>query len=193
MWRENALLGGNGGCLVQVIQDRGSTIAPVPNGPHNKRCTTHDITRSINAIKAGRASFEFGLYGAPTGHFQPVNTPKLWQIFGRETKRLDHKISGFNIIGTFNHFGGLATRCVRRAKAHLLPGSALTLNNEGTLGLRTLDEAAVVKFMPVSLLRDTVDGVWLTGLPDSIDVILVGQEYVTEGVRVAPTFEELSQ
>ncbi|MEP3055447.1 efflux RND transporter periplasmic adaptor subunit [Ascidiaceihabitans sp.] len=79
------------------------------------------------------------------------------------------------------------------AKAHLLPGSALTLNNEGTLGLRTLNDDAVVQFMPVSLLRDTVDGVWLTGLPDTIDVILIGQEYVTAGVRVAPTFEELSQ
>ena len=79
------------------------------------------------------------------------------------------------------------------AKAHLLPGSALTLNNEGTLGLRVLDADAVVQFKPVTLLRDTPEGVLLTGLPDEIDVIVVGQEYVTAGVRVAPTFEELSQ
>lgn len=79
------------------------------------------------------------------------------------------------------------------ASAHLLPQSALTLNNDGALGLRVIDGDGMVSFQPVELLRDTVDGVWLTGLPDKLDVIVVGQEYVTAGVKVAPTFRELSQ
>ncbi len=79
------------------------------------------------------------------------------------------------------------------ASAHLLPQSALTLNNDGALGLRVIDGDGMVSFQPVQLLRDTVDGVWLTGLPDKLDVIVVGQEYVTAGVQVAPTFRELSQ
>lgn len=79
------------------------------------------------------------------------------------------------------------------ASAHLLPQSALTLNNEGTLGLRVVDGDGLVSFQSVSLLRDTVDGVWLTGLPEKIDVIVIGQEFVTAGVRVAPTFRELNQ
>ena len=79
------------------------------------------------------------------------------------------------------------------ASAHLLPQSALTLNNDGALGLRIIDGDGMVSFQPVQLLRDTVDGVWLTGLPDKLDVIVVGQEYVTAGVQVAPTFRELSQ
>jgi len=45
-------------------------------------------------------------------------------------------------------------------------------------------------FAPVQLLRDTVQGVWVTGLPDAADVITVGQEYVVEGVEVAPSFQE---
>jgi multidrug efflux system membrane fusion protein len=77
--------------------------------------------------------------------------------------------------------------------AHLLPQSALTLNNDGALGLRVINAEGVVRFQTVQLLRDTVDGVWLTGLPEKLDVIVVGQEYVTAGVRVAPTFRELSQ
>lgn len=79
------------------------------------------------------------------------------------------------------------------ASAHLLPQSALTLNNDGALGLRVIDGDGLVSFQPVQLLRDTVNGVWLTGLPDKLNVIVVGQEYVTAGVRVAPTFRELSQ
>ncbi|MBZ8119791.1 efflux RND transporter periplasmic adaptor subunit [Roseovarius sp. LXJ103] len=77
--------------------------------------------------------------------------------------------------------------------AHLLPQSALTLNDEGTLGLRVLAEGARAEFMPVRLLRDTVDGVWLADLPDTLDVIIIGQEYVTDGVAIAPSFEGIAQ
>ena len=77
--------------------------------------------------------------------------------------------------------------------AHLLPQSALTLNNQGARGLRVIDDEGVVNFQTVQLLRDTVDGVWLTGLPEKLDVIVVGQEYVTAGVKVNPTFRELSK
>ena len=79
------------------------------------------------------------------------------------------------------------------SKAHLLPPSALTLNADGQLGLRTLDADSTVVFVPVQVLRDSTDGVWLTGLPDEADVIVVGQEFVTAGVKVAPTFQEQTQ
>jgi len=79
------------------------------------------------------------------------------------------------------------------SSAHSLPASALTLDADGQLGLRTLDENSVVQFAPVQMLRDTADGVWLTGLPERVDVIVVGQEFVTAGVKVAPTFQERTQ
>ncbi|MEW9921421.1 efflux RND transporter periplasmic adaptor subunit [Marimonas sp. MJW-29] len=78
-------------------------------------------------------------------------------------------------------------------KAHLIPQSALTLNDEGTLGVRLVDEAAVVSFAPVEIMRDTNRGIWVTGLPEVANVIVVGQEYVTAGVTVAPTFVEVTQ
>ena len=79
------------------------------------------------------------------------------------------------------------------AKAHLLPPSALTLNTEGQIGLRTVDDAGLVAFEPVTVLRDTAQGVWLTGLPDTLNVIVVGQEFVTAGVTVAPSYQEQTQ
>lgn len=77
--------------------------------------------------------------------------------------------------------------------AHLLPQSALTLNDEGLLGVRIVTDASTAEFVPVTLLRDTVNGVWLAGLPDTANVIIIGQEFVTDDVRVAPTFQELGQ
>lgn len=78
-------------------------------------------------------------------------------------------------------------------QAHLLAGSSLTLNDEGALGVRIIDENSAAKFLPVTVLRDTAEGIYVTGLPDQVDVITVGQEFVTDGVIVAPSFEEVIQ
>ncbi|SMY09090.1 efflux RND transporter periplasmic adaptor subunit [Flavimaricola marinus] len=75
-------------------------------------------------------------------------------------------------------------------QAHLLPQSSLTLDDNGVLGVRVVDDENTARFMPVTLLRDTVDGVWVADLPETVDVIVVGQEYVIDGVPVAPTFKE---
>ncbi|QQA44434.1 efflux RND transporter periplasmic adaptor subunit [Pelagovum pacificum] len=74
--------------------------------------------------------------------------------------------------------------------AHLVPQSALTLNDEGELGVRTVADDRTALFMPARMVRDSADGVWLTGLPDQVDIIVVGQEYVTDGVPVEPTYRE---
>ena len=75
-------------------------------------------------------------------------------------------------------------------EAHLLPQSALTLNDDGTLGVRLIDAANTVDFAAVTLVRDTPEGIWVTGLPEQADVIVLGQEYVTAGVTVTPTFRD---
>ena len=74
--------------------------------------------------------------------------------------------------------------------AHLIPQSSLTLNDDGLLGVRTISADSTATFMPVTLLRDTADGVWVADLPDAINLITVGQEFVTDGVRVTPTYSE---
>jgi len=76
--------------------------------------------------------------------------------------------------------------------AHLLPSSALTLDDDGTLGLRLVQDGRAA-FAPVTLLRDTSAGVWLAGLPDTADVIVVGQEFVIDGVAVDVTLRGAGQ
>ena len=76
------------------------------------------------------------------------------------------------------------------ARAHLIPQSALTLNDEGALGVRLVDADSRALFAPVEVVRDTVGGVWVTGLPEEAAVITLGQEYVTDGVAVTPEFQE---
>lgn len=80
------------------------------------------------------------------------------------------------------------------APAHLIPASALTLDDDGRLGVRTVrddpDLGDVAAFVPVELLRDSVRGVYVTGLPESARIIVVGQEYVTDGVALEVTMRE---
>ncbi|MFY1707465.1 efflux RND transporter periplasmic adaptor subunit [Tritonibacter scottomollicae] len=78
-------------------------------------------------------------------------------------------------------------------KAHRLPQSALTLNNEGQLGVRVVRADSTAGFVPVRLLRDEAAGVWLDGLPEEADVIIVGQDFVTEGVALKPSYREMSE
>jgi multidrug efflux system membrane fusion protein len=72
--------------------------------------------------------------------------------------------------------------------AHLVPASSLTLNNDGALGVRIAKDSKAA-FVQVSILRDTVDGIWVAGLPEQADIIVVGQEYVTDGVAIKTTAE----
>ena len=76
-------------------------------------------------------------------------------------------------------------------QAHLLPQSALTLDDSGALGVRTVDEKSQVLFFETDLIRDTMKGVWLKGLPEKTNVIVLGQEYVTDGVEVQQVFQEV--
>ncbi len=76
--------------------------------------------------------------------------------------------------------------------AHLLPQSALTLDDDGNLGVRIVTEDAAA-FAEVSVIRDTINGIWVSGLQSEADVIVVGQEFVTDGVPVNVTYREATQ
>ncbi len=74
--------------------------------------------------------------------------------------------------------------------AHLVPQSAMTLNDEGVLGLRIVSDDDTALFKPITLIRDTINGVWVSGLDAQTDIIVVGQEFVVDGVPVTVTYRQ---
>jgi multidrug efflux system membrane fusion protein len=72
-----------------------------------------------------------------------------------------------------------------------VPRSALTFSSSGDLGVRAVDEAGKVGFLPVSLVEDEQSHMWVAGVADRARVIVQGQDFVREGQRVevmaAPT------
>ena len=79
------------------------------------------------------------------------------------------------------------------AMAHRLSQSALTLNKDGQIGVRVVGKDNIVAFRPVELVRDDTDGIWVSGLGRTADVIVMGQDFVTAGVEVDPTYKEAIQ
>jgi len=73
-----------------------------------------------------------------------------------------------------------------RVVAHNITPALLTLDDSGALGVKTVDANNRVVFYAVEMIADTKDGIWLTGLPDTVRVISVGQEFVTPGQVVEP-------
>ena len=79
------------------------------------------------------------------------------------------------------------------APAHLVPASSLTLNDAGQLGVRYVEEGengAVAAFAEVRVIRDTLDGFWVSGLPETLDIIVVGQDFVTAGTPLRVTMRD---
>lgn len=70
--------------------------------------------------------------------------------------------------------------------AQQIPGNILTLDDSGAVGVRYLDERDIVAFARVKIIDEDRDGLWVTGLPDSIRIIVEGQDFVTVGQEVEP-------
>jgi len=75
---------------------------------------------------------------------------------------------------------------VDRVLAHQVSPALLTLNDAGEIGVKIVNAEGIVEFHPIAIASDTADGIWLTGLPDRIDIITVGQEFVKAGQKVEP-------
>lgn len=75
---------------------------------------------------------------------------------------------------------------VSESAAHFVTPSTLTLNDDGVVGVKVVTPDNLVSFRPVEIIADEPDGVWLGGLPESIRLITVGQEFVLDGERVEP-------
>jgi membrane fusion protein, multidrug efflux system len=74
-------------------------------------------------------------------------------------------------------------------RVHLLPQSALTLDDAGRLGVRVAVDGVAV-FRPVEVVRDTADGIQVAGLDETADVIVIGQDFVTDDQPVTVSYRE---
>jgi membrane fusion protein, multidrug efflux system len=73
-----------------------------------------------------------------------------------------------------------------RIRVHTLSAALLTLADDGTVGVKVVDNNDEARFYPVEIVGSSPGGMQVTGLPDAIRLITVGQGFVTEGQKVNP-------
>ncbi len=75
---------------------------------------------------------------------------------------------------------------VEQVEAVFLSPSALSLGDSGDIGVKIIDENQQVVFTPIKLVSSSLDGAWVTGIPDGSRVITLGQGFVNPGQTVDP-------
>ncbi|MDE1985172.1 MAG: efflux RND transporter periplasmic adaptor subunit [Alphaproteobacteria bacterium] len=78
---------------------------------------------------------------------------------------------------------------VKRLYAQKISPGVLVLDDSGVVGVRTVKNG-IVRFLPVRIISDGPTGMWVAGLPNKVDVITVGQEFVTDGEHVKSVMEK---
>ena len=77
--------------------------------------------------------------------------------------------------------------------AHLIPSSALTLDDNGVVGVKLIGADNRVEFRNVEIIGDNTNqvnpGIWVTGLQSNVSLITVGQEIVFPGQQVESNFD----
>ena len=71
--------------------------------------------------------------------------------------------------------------------AHKISPSILLLADNGELGVKTVNSENMVEFFPVQIIEDTEEGIWVAGLPDFSNIIVLGQGFVETGQIVSVT------
>ena len=69
----------------------------------------------------------------------------------------------------------------RQVPSHIISPAILSLNEQGKLGIRTVDDQNKVTFQEIQILEDTNNGMWVSGLEEKVRIITLGQEYVFQG------------
>lgn len=70
--------------------------------------------------------------------------------------------------------------------AHRISPAILSLDEEGRVGVKIVNAQNIVEFVPVDILSSQPRSMWVTGAPDEVRVITVGQEFVRTGQQVRP-------
>ena len=89
--------------------------------------------------------------------------------------------------------GGLTASAsiqLAESSAFKISPSWLTLDDNGTVGVKTINDEDKVVFTPVTILSQTKNGFWIEGLTPGTRVITLGQEYVISNEQVEPVLDQ---
>ena len=82
---------------------------------------------------------------------------------------------------------------VETLRAHRVSPAVLSLDDEGSLGVKTVGPDNTVVFHEIKVVKTESNGAWITGLPDTVTLITLGQGFVNPGEEIDPVPEDQNQ
>ncbi len=70
--------------------------------------------------------------------------------------------------------------------AHKISPSVLSLMDDGKIGVKIVTDENKIQFVPVDILSDMPDFMWISGLKKTVNIVTVGQDFVIDGQLVTP-------
>lgn len=88
-------------------------------------------------------------------------------------------------------FAGLSSELtidLAKMSAIKISPALLALDEQGNIGVKSVKNS-IVHFTPIQIIKSESDGVWLTGLGEKADIIVLGQGFVRAGDKVEAIFD----
>jgi multidrug efflux system membrane fusion protein len=88
-------------------------------------------------------------------------------------------------------FAGLSSELtidLTKMSAIKISPALLALDEQGNIGVKSVKNS-IVHFTPIQIIKSENDGVWLTGLGEKADIIVLGQGFVRAGDKVEAIFD----
>lgn len=73
---------------------------------------------------------------------------------------------------------------VKEISGHLVNASTLSLDNQGQLQVKVVDYENKVLIYAVEMIRTDANKIWISGLPETVNLITLGQDFVVAGQMV---------
>ena len=79
----------------------------------------------------------------------------------------------------------------KKEPAFYIPAAALSLNDNGVLGVKLVGDDNIALFQPVNFLGDKDDGVYITGINEGDKLVTVGQGFIKAGALLDPMKDDM--
>lgn len=158
----------------------GQTIAQIASFDR-LRVVSHVSEKSISKLKLhGPADVVLG-----SGEVLRGDIAFIGRIASPDTKTYMVEVLADNKSGVFVTEGmaALVRVPIGKFKTHKISSSSLSLDDTGAVGVKVLDNNTV-RFFEVEIVDDLGGRLWVSGVPDDVNLIARGHEYVTVGTEV---------
>ena len=68
--------------------------------------------------------------------------------------------------------------------SHKISPSILDLDDSGNIGVKVLDSENIIRFVPIYIVEDLEEGLWISGIPRTVDLVVKGNGFVEDGQMI---------